>query len=232
MEAECRIEGLILVHLGNTIFIALGASNQPFNAAPYSWAKSLTALICFIIGALSFATFHRTFGATRRWVLILSFGIQATMIGVAAILATVGYVSNNVQRHRTYHPETHASTVEVEDVSWNDLAPLALLAFQSSGQIVASRMLKYNELPTVVITSLFCDLMSDPQLFTAAIKDDVKRNRRFISAILLFCGAVSGGFATIGWIGLTGALWIAAILKAFMALAWVFWRPAATKASA
>ena len=102
------------------------------------------------------------------------------------------------------------------------LLPLALLSFQSAGQIVMSRMLAYNELPTVVLTSTYCDLMFDPLLFTAPLKEDVKRNRRFISVIALLLGAVLGGFLTEGG-SIAGPLWIAGSIKVGLSVTWIFW---------
>jgi hypothetical protein len=103
------------------------------------------------------------------------------------------------------------------------LLPLGLLSFQSAGQIVASRMLAYNELPTVVLTSTYCDLMFDPALFTASMKETSKRNRRFVSAMALLLGAALGGILTRGG-SIADALWIAGIVKVIMAVIWIFWR--------
>lgn len=216
---------------GNTIFVGLGVSNQPFNAAPYGWAKSLIAIICFIVGAFAFANFHRFAGPLRRSTLIISFSIQTGMIMIAAILATVGVVSGNVENNRIAVDDGKYYRVQLSAINWKELAPLAFLAFQSSGQIVASRMLQYNELPTVVLTSLFCDLMSDPALLTASFTHNAKRNRRAIAAIFLFVGALSGGYLTNNWVGVPGALWLATFLKACMILCWIFWWTAPKKSA-
>jgi hypothetical protein len=86
-------------------------------------------------------------------------------------------------------------------------------------------MLKYNALPTVVLTSLFCDLMSDPDLFTAGLLQDPDRNRRALGAVLLFAGAAVSGALINTSVGYSGALWIATGVKGGMALAWLVWRP-------
>jgi len=46
------------------------------------------------------------------------------------------------------------------------LLPLALLAFQFGGQIVTSRVLGFNEVPTNVLTSLYCDLFRFVSFFS------------------------------------------------------------------
>lgn len=102
------------------------------------------------------------------------------------------------------------------------LLPLSLLSFQSAGQIVASRMLAYNELPTVVLTSTYCDLMLDPALFTASLTQNSKRNRRFISAVALLAGAMLGGFLTKNG-DIADPLWIAGTIKVVLAVVWLFW---------
>lgn len=100
------------------------------------------------------------------------------------------------------------------------LVPLALVAFQSCGQAVTSRALKYNALTSVVLTSIYCDLFSDKDLFAW---DNVERNRRAAAPILLLFGAVIGGLFSHSSIGIMGALWLAAGLKALMVVAWFFW---------
>ena len=107
----------------------------------------------------------------------------------------------------------------------SDYAAIAILAFQSAGQIVASRALKFNSIPTVVLTSLYCDMMSDAKLFTAPITENADRNRRATGALLLFVGAVCGGFLSKSWVGFAGALWIAAFLKLCVTFAWMLWKP-------
>ena len=98
--------------------------------------------------------------------------------------------------------------------------PLASVAFQSSGQAVTSRALKYNGLTSVVLTSNYCDLFSDPQLFKLS---NVERNRRIGAPAMLLLGACIGGLYAHSSVGLAGALWTACGLKLLAVFAWVFW---------
>jgi len=134
---------------------------------------------------------------------------------ITASLISTGVVSNTKQ---------DLAENEAGSFNWVELCPIALLAFQSAGQIVASRILKYNALPTVVLTSLFCDLMSDPDLLTAGLLEDPDRNRRAAGAVMLFVGATIGGAVMKSSIGYAGALWIATGVKGCMVLAWLVWR--------
>lgn len=209
---------------GNTIFIGLGVNGQPDSAPRYSWSKSLLAVLCFALGALFFSSFHRYFGAQKRWVLVCSFTIQALLVFIVALIATTRTIEN--------YPPLVVTAKDAEFLTFtlpsgfpaSDFGPVALLAFQSAGQIVASRVLKYNAMPTVVLTSLYCDLMSDAQLFTAPLGENPDRNRRVLGALLLLAGAISGAYLTKSDAGFMGGLWIGFGLKVVMALAWLLWR--------
>ncbi|KAM0425319.1 hypothetical protein ACHAPT_009375 [Fusarium lateritium] len=217
----------VSMQTGNTIFVGLGASGQPENLPGKAWSRCFLAIIFFAIGALFFSNFHRYFGPQKRWVLVVSFLIQSVLTGLVALLATVGAVRNSADDRTTTHQDGWIIERVRNDFPWSDFAPIILLAFQSAGQIVASRVLKYNSMPTVVLTSLYCDMMSDAKLFTAPITDNADRNRRATGAVLLFAGAVSGGFLSKSWAGFAGALWIAAFLKLCISFSWALWKPKA-----
>lgn len=106
------------------------------------------------------------------------------------------------------------------ELHWQVLVPLAAVAFQSSGQAVTSRALQFNGLTSVVLTSNYCDLFSDPKLFAW---DNVERNRRIGAPLLLLLGACIGGLWAHSGVGLAGALWTAVGLKMLIVVAWVFW---------
>lgn len=140
------------------------------------------------------------------------------MIAVVAIITSIPVVPN----------EPPVSDNHMFPAS--DFAAITILSFQSAGQIVASRALKYNAMPTVVLTSLYCDLMSDAQLFTAPLGKNANRERRFIGAVLLLVGAIAGAYLTTSDAGFKGGLWIAVGIKVVMTVAWFFWkRKASTK---
>jgi len=135
-------------------------------------------------------------------VLIASYAFQALLIAVAATIATFGKDTK-------------------EGLHWQMLVPLASVAFQSSGQAVTSRALKYNGLTSVVLTSNYCDLFSDPALFSMS---NVERNRRIGAPLALLAGACIGGLFAHSSVGLAGALWTAVGLKLIAVVAWMFWK--------
>jgi uncharacterized membrane protein YoaK (UPF0700 family) len=213
LSCQCRQVCLVLLcvleirpvllnsFVGNTVYIGLGL------AAPTEslrWIKSGVSLISFCVGSFCFSRFHRYFMPSRRWVLCTSFILQMTLIVIAASILTWVPKSQN---------ETH----------WTVLVPIALVAFQSCGQAVVSRALKYNALTSVVLTSIYCDLFSDAELFAV---HNPERNRRVGAPVLLLFGAVMGGLLTHTVLKAAGVLWIAAGLKLLVVIAWFLW-PAA-----
>ncbi|KDN64794.1 hypothetical protein CSUB01_08679 [Colletotrichum sublineola] len=190
----------VSMQTGNTVYIGLGL------AAPTEstrWIKSATSLASFCLGSFFFSRFHRLFSPKRRWVLCASFAAQALFCVAAAAILTVG-----------------PRAPDKDEISWTVLVPIALIAFQSCGQAVTSRALRYNALTSVVLTSVYCDLFSDAELFAAV---NVERNRRAAAPVLLLTGAVFGGLFAHSSFGIAGALWAAAFLKLLVVLAWFFW---------
>ena len=100
--------------------------------------------------------------------------------------------------------------------------PIALIAFQSAGQAVTSRVLAYGTMTSVVLTSIYLDLFSDAKMFTP-LSENAERNRRVAAPILLLIGAIFGGLWAHSEVGLAGALWTAVILKTFVIIAWCCW---------
>ncbi|KAK3991239.1 hypothetical protein QBC44DRAFT_368282 [Cladorrhinum sp. PSN332] len=190
----------VSMQTGNTVYIGLGLS------APYQstrWIKSGTSLISFCIGSFLFSRFHRFFSPKRRWVLCASFAVQLVLTAAAAIVVTLAGVP-----------------ADMEEIDWHVLIPIALVAFQSCGQAITSRALQYNALTSVVLTSIYCDLFSDQELFALR---NAERNRRTGAPLFLLVGALLGGFCANSSFGIAGSLWAAAGLKAVVVVAWIVW---------
>ncbi|KAE8153554.1 hypothetical protein BDV25DRAFT_149375 [Aspergillus avenaceus] len=202
----------VSMQTGNTIFVGLGASNQ--NPRPYGWARSLTSIGCFIVGSFFFARLSRLLGPKRKGTLILTFFLQSAMLILTASLVHSGVIAG-----------LPLDSSDLMETDWTQEVPIVLLSIQSAGQIVASRALGYNEIPTVVITSLLCDLMSDPKLF---LLRNEKRDRRIVAFVLTLVGAIAGGWITKGTGDIYAVLWIAAGIKMGIASAWMFWREEGT----
>jgi hypothetical protein len=177
-------------------------------ADPYGsnrWIRSGTSILCFCLGSFFFARYHRYFGGRKRWVLVSSYTLQLALIIASALIVTLG-------------PKTGTSGPVTRYIA----VPIGLIAFQSAGQAVTSRVLSYNSMTGVVLTSIYCDLFSDAKLFSPPTAN-AERNRRAAAPVLLFIGACFGGLWAHSEIGLAGALWTAVVLKVFVVLAWCCW---------
>ncbi|KAJ4286931.1 hypothetical protein N0V90_012811 [Kalmusia sp. IMI 367209] len=192
----------------NTIFVALGTSGQ--NNRPYGWARSLCSIGCFAIGCITFARLHKLIGGARmRRTILFSFFLQTVCVIIAAAIIQGGIIDGHYPSNR-----------DPRDVNFTELAAVALLSFQAAGQIVNSRGLGVSEIPTVVITSLVCDLVSDELLFTGLTKNG-KRNRRFVGFVLTLLGAITGGWISKSTGQVDPCLWFVAAIKAYLTLYWL-----------
>lgn len=144
----------------------------------------------------------------QRSTIIISLLLQALLTAISAILSSTQIVPRGAG--------------DLIPDNFIVLIPLVLLSIQSAGQCVLSRFLGYNELPSIVLTSGYCDLAMDDKVF-GGVTTNSKRNRRVLSMIMVVTGAILGGFLTKqGDIGPT--LWAVAAIKVLMALVWLLWK--------
>jgi len=188
---------------GNTIYLGLGLADP---SSGNRWIKSLLSISCFCFGAAVFGWYHRFFTPRKRWVMFSSYLFQTLLIVGAALIVTLDQTSE----------------ADKEKLRWEVMLPLAMVAFGSSGQAVSSRALEKNSLTSVVLTSIYCDLFSDPRLLS--LSGNPTRNQRLAAPICVLVGAVAGGFWAHSEYGLPGALWTAAALKMCVVFVWIVWK--------
>ncbi|KAL2821487.1 hypothetical protein BJX63DRAFT_218031 [Aspergillus granulosus] len=201
----------LAMQTGNTIFLGLGASSQP-SGKPWGWLKSLLSIVSFFIGSLLFSIYGRHTGPRRRSTLFSSFLFQAALIIIAVALIEADLIPHT-------EAESHALTGAR---LFLELIPIALLAFQSAGSITSARALGYNEIPTVVLTSVYFDVASDPKV-VRDVTGNVKRNRRVGGVVMLLLGAIVGGWLSKSSGGMESALWLSAGLKGVIGIGWLGW---------
>ena len=143
-----------------------------------------------------------------------SFLAQTLIIFVAAAVVQAGAVNGSLE------------TI-TDDVDWWAVIPIALLSFQSAGQIVGSRAVGLAELPTVVLTSMLHDIFTDEKLVA---RKNVKRNRRVTAFFAILIGAICGGFIGEGTERAQIPLWIAGGVKLGITVAWAAWPEGRTPA--
>ncbi|EER25518.1 hypothetical protein CPC735_066180 [Coccidioides posadasii C735 delta SOWgp] len=197
---------------GNVVFLALGVSGQPPEPR-FRWAKSLIAIATFISAVLFFTHASRLLGPLRRSTLLASFMLQTGSILASSILVETGIIDSEISS-------------SIHGVHWLQMVPIALLAFQAAGQIVTSRMVQVEEIPTVVLTTVLADLFIDPRVLA---KTNLVRNRRGATVLALFGGAMLSGALTKA-VDLSCSLWLAAGIKGVITICWALWRPKANVA--
>lgn len=151
-------------------------------------------------------------GGRLRRTLFSSFVVQTVCVVIAAAIIQTGIVDG-----------TYPSRRDPADVDFVELVPIGLLSFQAAGQIVNSRGLGVSEVPTVVITSLLCDLVSDERILEP-LKKNVKRNRRAVAFVLTLLGAICGGWISKATTAVQPSLWFVAAIKALITISWLLLR--------
>ena len=74
-----------------------------------------------------------------------------------------------------------------------------------------------------MLTSVYCDLLSDPKLLVA-FRDNPKRNRRVMAILSLLLGGIAGGWIQRAEGGMLIVLWVAAGIKLVLAIMWGLWK--------
>ncbi|EXJ83323.1 hypothetical protein A1O1_06944, partial [Capronia coronata CBS 617.96] len=189
---------------GNTIFLGLGASGLPVTK-PYGWLRSLVAIISFTVGCFSFSLMRNS-RPRSRGMLSLLFMIQGALLTVAAVLVQTKVV-----------PDTSEGSE-----SMKVLIALVFLGFQAGGQVWASEVLGFKEIPTTVLTSVYFGLASDVR-FLHGLSKNPSRNRRLGAICALLLGAISGGWLSRSRAGIPGVFFVAAGVKFIISAAWLTW---------
>lgn len=96
--------------------------------------------------------------------------------------------------------------------------------------MVTSRLCGIGEVPTTVLTSVYCDLVigvdrSLAEGRTGKKKEPRRKTWRRVGAIVgITLGGISGGWIARSSAGLAGCLWVATGLKVGVAFGWLFVR--------
>lgn len=89
--------------------------------------------------------------------------------------------------------------------------------------MMTSRLLGFNEVPTTVLTSVYCDFISDPGMLLP-VKENIKRNRRVCAILCIMVGGICGGWLTRSRASISAALWISGVIKLVISIAYSLWR--------
>lgn len=208
------------------------------------WIRAGISVGSFCLGSWGFARFHWFFGARKknkngkdgekeeipktRWLVLCSIFTQMVFLGIAAVVipstsSSSSSTTTNIQGTQQHQQQKQKLPL---DLNFPVILALILISLQSSGQAYLSRIFGYNSLTSVVLTSIYLDLFSDPHLFSHHREGNGERFRRIAAVVCLLAGAMLGGcMVNFGlWGGLKGALWVAVGLKGVVGLGCWFWR--------
>jgi hypothetical protein len=203
-----------------------GPAGQRDKAFHRADQQALASLISFNLGAFVGRIGDKLGAMTRLWLVIGTF-IQAICTMVASITiwkSGEGSIANNRG-----------------DPSWTNVLSFVCLAFMSVSLglqgIMAKRLntqftttsafadTTYLLFPafliqlSVVLTTVWCELMSDPKLFSR--RPVVTRDHKLIAAASLFIGAFIGR-TLVDSIGAAGTLGVGTGIRVLIALSWIF----------
>ncbi|KAF2123171.1 hypothetical protein BDV96DRAFT_626911 [Lophiotrema nucula] len=191
------------VQTGNTIILALATAGLPENRR-HSFVPYLTSLASFLVGAYVTFLVSRHVNKHSRIFLTSVFLVQGLLLCLTATLGSVDFVPRG--------PEGTAS----EFANMRMLISLPILAFHFGMQMASSRILGFMELPTIMITAGYGDLMGDPDLFS--LRWDAMRARRMGSVVLMLAGGIVGAWIKKLGCGVWVPMWVAAGLKILLAV--------------
>ncbi|KAK0480629.1 hypothetical protein IW261DRAFT_1335034 [Armillaria novae-zelandiae] len=170
--------------------------------------QALTSLIAFNLGAFVGRLGDRIGPHKRIWLIAATF-LQALLTMAAS--ATI------------YKSNMRSIADERDDPSWTNVLAFACIAFMSASlgvQGILGKRLNTQFTTTIVLTTVWVELVTDPQLFN--IRKMVKtRDHKLIAAAALFIGAFTGR-AILGAIGSTAALGIGTGIRVLISLSWIF----------
>lgn len=204
------------------------------------WIRAGISVGSFCLGSWGFARFHWFFGAKKknkngkeekeeipktRWLILCSIFFQMVFLGIAAVVIPSTSSSASSTTTTTNIQGTQQQQNLPLDLNLPVILALTLISLQSAGQAFLSRIFGYNSLTSVVLTSIYLDLFSDPHLFSHR-GGNGERFRRSAAVVCLLAGAMLGGcMVNFGlWGGLKGALWVAVGLKGGVGLGCWVWR--------
>ncbi|KAJ7609704.1 hypothetical protein FB45DRAFT_943775 [Roridomyces roridus] len=169
--------------------------------------QALTSLLTFNLGAF-FGRLGDRVGAHKRIWLISATFVQALLTMAAAL---------------TIWKSGEGSIAAVRgDPSWTSALTYVGLAFMSASlgiQGIVGKRLNTQFTTTIVLTTVWVELVTDPRLFN--LRQKVKtRDHKLIAAVALFGGAFVSR-AILAQIGAAGALGVGTGFRVLITLAWI-----------
>lgn len=169
--------------------------------------QALTSFISFNMGSSIGRLGDRIGPMTRLWLVLGTF-IQALFTMVAAIAV--------------WKSGQASIADERADPAWTNTLTFVCLAFMSASlglQGIMGQRLNTQFAATIVLTTVWVELMSDPKLFQLRQKI-ITRDHKLIAAFSLLAGGFIGR-SLLGQIGAAGTLGVGTGIRILIALAWI-----------
>ncbi|KAK1217253.1 hypothetical protein PQX77_020102 [Marasmius sp. AFHP31] len=180
--------------------------------------QALASLIAFNVGAF-FGRWGDHIGAQKRLWLCIGTFIQALLTMAASLTI--------------WKSGSPAIADERGDPAWTNFLSFAAIVFMSASlgvQGIQGKRLNTQFTTTVVLTTVWVELMTDPSLFNLKRKV-ITRDHKLIAAGSLFIGAFVSR-AILGQIGSAGTLGIGVGFRILITFAWLFVPAKQVKSSA
>ncbi|PCH45007.1 hypothetical protein WOLCODRAFT_27195 [Wolfiporia cocos MD-104 SS10] len=200
---------------GNTVQLSLAIARL-FSGSPghrdftfhISDQQALTSLLTFNAGAFIGRLGDRMGPRSRAWLMLGTF-IQALFTMAAAIAAwQSGQISVATDR---FNP------------AWTNACTFAAIGLMSASiglQAIMGKRVNTQFTTTVVLTTVWCELMADPKLFKLN-RYIISRDHKIIAIFVLFLGGFVGR-ALIDQIGAAGTLGVGTGIRVIIAMWWLF----------
>jgi len=169
--------------------------------------QALTSVTTFLFGAFIGRIGDRIGAKTRLWLILGTF-IQA-LFTMAAAICLWKSGQGSVASGRDTPAWTNASTY----------ACLGLMSASMGLQGIMGKRVNTQFATTIVLTTVWCELMADPMLFVR--RRVASRDHKIIGVTALFVGGFCSR-AILQAIGSPGALGIGTGLRALIAVSWFF----------
>ncbi|KAF8643154.1 hypothetical protein AX16_009198 [Volvariella volvacea WC 439] len=170
--------------------------------------QALTSLISFNLGAFVGRIGDRVGPLKRSW-LVVGTLLQALLTMAAALTIW-----------KSGQPSIAS---EREEPSWTNTLSFVAIAFMSASlgvQGILGKRVNTQFGTTIVLTTVWVELMSDPRLFKLRNKV-ISRDHKVLAAGALFLGGFIGR-ALVGKIGAAGTLGVGVGMRVLIAISWIF----------
>ncbi|GJE86774.1 DUF1275 domain-containing protein [Phanerochaete sordida] len=199
---------------GNTVQLALalarlfqGPPGQRDTSFHLADKQALTSVLTFVFGAFLGRIGDRMGAKTRAWLFLGTF-IQTLFTMSAAV---------------TVWKSGQPSTADARsDPAWSNALTYVTIGFMSASmglQGIMGKRVNTQFATTIVLTTVWCELMADPKLFQ--LRRVVSRDHKVIGIVALFIGGFAGR-AILDKIGSAGALGVGTGIRLLISVWWLF----------